>query len=457
MTDLQFAGEFELNEVKIISASGNSIDNITPLEINIYESIFSNSLTGNISVADTNNLLELLPLVGDEELILKMTTPTLQGEETSIDFTKNAFAIYNVSVNTELSAGSSVYVLEFCSPELLLNNRVRVSKAFTDTPSKIVETILTESRYINTTKKIEEEKTSGIKNIIVPNQRPFDFIRCFIQDCKSEKGSPHYLFYETTRGYNFRTLQNLYEKPTVATFSNSDPGPDEMVGNTLGIQQALNTMINFSINPPNNALDDSRGGLLGGKVITHNIFNKSYNVNSYGYFSDFDKYKRIGDNDNPKYNSNLGDWVDSRIYVHPTSVSGANLDAQYKDETNSNTNVVANKINETILYRKSRMYELNFSKTIAVTIHGTTNIAAGDMVELNYAAPGRNHNDGTLDKSISGRYLITKLRHTFSPVTSNHEINMVVTRDSLPTELPSDVDVAPTKKEGKAEVINVAT
>ena len=123
-------------------------------------------------------------------------------------------------------------------------------------------------------------------------------------------------------------------------------------------------MINFSINPPNNALDDSRGGLLGGKVITHNIFNKSYNVNSYGYFSDFDKYKRIGDNDNPKYNSNLGDWVDSRIYVHPTSVSGANLDAQYKDETNSNTNVVANKINETILYRKSRMYELNFSKTI---------------------------------------------------------------------------------------------
>ena len=60
MTDLQFAGEFELNEVKIIASSGNSIDGITPLEINIYESIFSNSLTGNISIADTNNLIELL-------------------------------------------------------------------------------------------------------------------------------------------------------------------------------------------------------------------------------------------------------------------------------------------------------------------------------------------------------------------------------------------------------------
>ena len=71
MTDLQFAGEFELNKVDIKSSSGNSIDGITPLEINIYESIFNNSLTGNISIADTNNLIELLPLIGDEELILK--------------------------------------------------------------------------------------------------------------------------------------------------------------------------------------------------------------------------------------------------------------------------------------------------------------------------------------------------------------------------------------------------
>ena len=143
MADLQFAGEFELNTIEIIASSGQSIDNITPLEINIFESIFSNALTGNISIADTNNLIELMPLIGQEQLILKMTTPSLEGENTTIDFTKNAFSIYNISVNSEMSSGSSVYVLEFCSPELLINNRVRVSKAFTDTPSTIVENILT--------------------------------------------------------------------------------------------------------------------------------------------------------------------------------------------------------------------------------------------------------------------------------------------------------------------------
>ena len=455
MADIQYAGEFTLSQVEIIASSGVMFDKFKPLEINIYESIFSNSLTGNISIADTNNLLKFMPFIGQEQLLLKITTPSLEDE--SIDFTKNAFSIYNISVNAELSAGATVYVLEFCSMELLRNNRTRVSKSFTDTPSKILEKVLTDSRYINTTKNIDVEKTSGIKSIIVPNQRPFDFLRCLIQDCKSEKGSPHYLFYETTKGYNFRTLQNLYENVAVAAFNNSDANVDEKAGDTFGIQEAYNRMVNFDIKPPNNSLEDSRAGMLGAKVISHNIFNKSYDVNTYGYFSDFTKHERIDEKNHPKYNDNIEEWPDSRIYVHPTSTSGSNLNAQYRDENNSNNSVIANQINETILHRKERMYELDFSNNIALEIHGITSITAGDIIEIKYTAPGRNHDIGTLDKSKSGRYLITKLRHTFSPVTSQHQISMVVSRDSLPSELPFSKNVAEVKKQGKSQVIDITT
>jgi len=450
MPDLQYAGEFELNELEIIASSGVALSLIKScLEINIYESIFSNSLTGNITIASTNDLVQNMPFIGQEQLLLKISTPTL---DTPIDFTKNAFMIYNVSVNTELSAGAAVYVLEFCSPELLRNNRVRVSKSFTDTPSKILQNIMTDSRYINTTKKINLEKTSGIKNIVVPNQRPFDFLRCLIQDCKSEKGSPHYLFYETVRGYNFRTLQNLYKEGTKSTYNNGDAGPDEKVGNSLGIQEAFDRAIVCDVKTPNNALNDSRAGMFGAKVISHNIFNKSYEVNTYGYFTDFDKHARIdGKKDSPKYNSNLKEWPDSRIYLHPTSASGS-LDAQYRDSNNSNSSIVANKISETILHRKERMYELNFSKNVGLTVHGNTSLVVGDIVELNYAATGKNHNIGTLDKYISGRYLITSLRHTFSPATNDHQINMIISRDSLPSALPLIADVAEVKITGYGQV-----
>ena len=450
MADIQYAGEFTLSQVEIIASSGVMFDKFKPLEINIYESIFSNSLTGNISIADTNNLLKFMPFIGQEQLLLKITTPSL--EDQSIDFTKNAFSIYNISVNAELSAGATVYVLEFCSPELLRNNRTRVSKAFTDTPSKILENILKDSRYINTKKNIDFEKTSGIKNIVVPNQRPFDFLRSFIQDCKSEKGSPHYLFYETTRGYNFRTLQNLYKEGSKSTYNNGDAGPDEKVGNSLGIQEAYDRAIVCDVKTPNNALNDSRAGMFGAKVISHNIFNKSYEVNTYGYFTDFDKHARIdGKKDSPKYNQNLQEWPDSRIYLHPTSASGS-LDAQYRDSNNSNSSIVANKISETILHRKERMYELNFSKNVGLTVHGNTSLVVGDIVELNYAAAGKNHNIGTLDKYISGRYLITSLRHTFSPATNDHQINMIISRDSLPSALPLIADVAEVKITGYGQV-----
>ena len=450
MSNLQYAGEFELNELEIIASSGVTISLLKAcLEINIYESIFSNSLTGNITVVDTNDLAQNMPFIGQEQLLLKISTPTL---DNPIDFTKNAFMIYNVTVNAELSAGASVYVLEFCSPELLRNNRVRVSKSFTDTPSKILQNIMTDSRYINTTKKINLEKTSGIKNIVVPNQRPFDFLRCLIQDCKSEKGSPHYLFYETVRGYNFRTLQNLYKEGSKSTYNNGDAGPDEKVGNSLGIQEAYDRAIVCDVKTPNNALNDSRAGMFGAKVISHNIFNKSYEVNTYGYFTDFDKHARIdGEKDNPKYNSNLKEWPDSRIYLHPTSASGS-LDAQYRDSNNSNSSIVANKISETILHRKERMYELNFSKNVGLTVHGNTSLVVGDIVELNYAAAGKNHNTGISDKYISGRYLITSLRHTFSPATNDHQINMIISRDSLPNELPLIADVAEVKITGYGQV-----
>jgi len=454
MSDLQYAGEFELNKLEILASSGIRISLLKScLEINIYESIFSNSLTGNLTVADTNNLTKNMPFIGQEQLLLKISTPTLN---TPIDFTENAFIIYNISVNTELSAGSSVYVLEFCSPELLRNNRVRISKSFTDTPSKILENVLTDSRYINTTKKIDLEKTSGIKNIVVPNQRPFDFLRSLIQDCKSEKGSPHYLFYETVRGYNFRTLQNLYKEGSKSTYNNGHAAPDEMIGKTLGIQESYDRVIKCDVKTPNNALNDSRAGMFGAKVISHNIFNKYYEVNTYGYFTDFDKHGRIdGEKDNPKYNENLKEWPDSRIYLHPTSASGANLDAQYRDSNNINNGIVANKISETILHRKERMYELNFSKNVGLTVHGNTSLVVGDIIELNYVAAGKNHSTGILDKYISGRYLITTLRHTFSPPTNDHQINMIVSRDSLPNVLPLVANVDEIKSQNQSQINDI--
>ena len=76
-------GEFYLLECSIHSPSGGSP---IPLnvpgrleDLNIYEDLFSNVLKGTLNMLDTQGLAEMIPLVGDETLVLSFLTPGGEG------------------------------------------------------------------------------------------------------------------------------------------------------------------------------------------------------------------------------------------------------------------------------------------------------------------------------------------------------------------------------------------
>ena len=85
MAEVQYAGEYELQTCEIIASSGvvaEISNNI--VEINLFENIFSSSLTGSIIFADTNNLTDNLPIIGQEYISIKIITPGM--EDLAIDF-----------------------------------------------------------------------------------------------------------------------------------------------------------------------------------------------------------------------------------------------------------------------------------------------------------------------------------------------------------------------------------
>ena len=99
MKELQYAGEYDLQTCEIISSAGVVAEiSANIVEINIFESIFSSSITGNILFSDTNNLTDNLPLIGQEYISLKIVTPGLESTDRVIDFTKNVFCLYEVGV-----------------------------------------------------------------------------------------------------------------------------------------------------------------------------------------------------------------------------------------------------------------------------------------------------------------------------------------------------------------------
>ena len=122
MAGMQYAGEFNIQDLKLFTSSGTVIDlSAITIVMNIYEDIFSPCITGTIAIVDTNALVMNAPITGQDYLSFKITTPGLENQ--AIDFTETVMSIYKIDTRMSVSAGTEVFTLHFCSPEGLRDNR----------------------------------------------------------------------------------------------------------------------------------------------------------------------------------------------------------------------------------------------------------------------------------------------------------------------------------------------
>ena len=90
---IENAGDYVLRGVILHNHEGEGIrtehrgTNIAPLilELNIFESIYKNSVVGSIVVLDTQNVIGNLPIQGTERVSFKLSTPGAHGSA-SIDY-----------------------------------------------------------------------------------------------------------------------------------------------------------------------------------------------------------------------------------------------------------------------------------------------------------------------------------------------------------------------------------
>ena len=73
---MDFAGDYNLSEIALINHQGEAIDiKLLVQELNIYESIYNNAVTGTVVITDAVNLINNLPIQGTERLAFKLKTP----------------------------------------------------------------------------------------------------------------------------------------------------------------------------------------------------------------------------------------------------------------------------------------------------------------------------------------------------------------------------------------------
>ena len=297
---------------------------------------------------------------------------------------------------------------------------------------------------INTNKNVYLEETAGIRKVVCPNLHPYEFIKNLTMEAVTAKdSSPYFFFFENLKGIQFKSLNKIFAEDSIGEFHTGDVVP--LAGKTVDHENDFKRALEFQINSNNDMILNTLGGMLGSNTIKYNIFNKTFEKLRYNYFADFDKFSGSRIDENPIYNSNIidgfennvGSFGDSKIYLHPTNTKGSFASDQTTPELLYS--YAPNKLNESILFRRAKIMELNNSINITMKINGNTTIAAGQTIQLTVPVTGRVHEKEN-DEYYSGRYLVTKVRHSFYQPDKKHEIILNAAKDSLSKELPQNSD-----------------
>ena len=444
---LQHAGEFTIDMCEIITSTGMRIDlRSAILGLTLFEDISSLTVSGSLVITDPTNMISHGPIIGQEYLYLKIHTPSFTASgDGVIDFSKNVFLVHSVAARQKATTGVQVFSLNFVSQELVKNQRLKVMQSLTASLSDIVKKMLTDPSYLDTKKRMVIEPSAGIKKFVSPNIRPLDVIKLATKQAVSTfKGQSTYLFYETLKGFNFRTLASMYNVPEQLEYTTYVPGTNITKDGTIDVLRDLSTIIDYQIVSNNDNIINYRNGMYGSKLIVHDIVGKTYTTDVYNYHDNFKNEHHIVGGvtaERPEFplasdlyvnekNLRVSDFF-ARTFLMPTSKSGDN-DGQHNTDIN-NTPYARYDPENWVQSRNSQMIQLENALNINIEVHGNTLINAGDKVTVNLPYIASVKGDTKFDKFYQGPFLIKTIRHDFNVLSKpqQHKMYMNLVKDSL--------------------------
>ncbi len=417
-------------------------------KIYIFEDIDKFGITGWIELSDTDNLpsgfLEKHTITGQELLYLKFRT---LGSELPVDFSKHPLHIHKIENLRGVDPGTGAksasalqYRLHFCSTDLLNNDRIRISKSYTDTYSNIIKDILT--KILKVRKNIWLEKTQGVHKVIIPNMHPFDAINHIKKIAIGTNFINNYNFYETTKGYRFKTLHIQTAKRDAPI---DGPGAhthllDHQINYTVPLGKMsgaydleMVSVLDHKFLRIGDTYAAIRQGMLASKSIEHDSFHKTFRVKGTSYLHSTSKdveslpargfiesyhiphkggtaYVPAGDTFEAQEpfeeSKTFAEFPDSRIFYTSNSTEHRH-DYIGTDGVPTTGDIWIDDQLTRPLWQMQQMHD-RYSQ-IQLTVYGLSGLQVGDAIRLEYPAPGPLKVD--TDKRWSSVFYITKLVH----------------------------------------------
>ena len=429
-TELRSGGEFNIIQCDLVLTTGKVVGlKASIMGLSIFEGIDQLTVTGTMTIQDAFNLASFGPIIGQEYLRLKIATPNLKGGENTIDYSSNPFVVTSIDDRVPIGNGVQATTLTFCSREFVINQRARVRRTLVGSYSDIVETMLYTD--LDSDKELYSEPSADNKKIIAPNAKPLDIIAIATKNAVSEKfNQSTYFFWESTSGFNFRTLGNMYAQNPVMSYLSSTAGTRTKNG-VRDIMAELSAIESYRITGSPDTVWNYATGIFSSELIVHDIISKSYQKHIYNYSDNFSEEQHLGtkplainDPDGISVSS-----FPSKQYLKPTV--GVGTDQSFNDEFYQYA-YGSNKL-ELMQARNSQLSMMDSALQLSIDVVGTTVVKAGDIVKITIPSVSavKTTKNETEDMLYNGNFLIRSLRHDFDISNSKHRMSMNVTKDAI--------------------------
>ena len=421
-----------------------------------FEDIFWPSYAATMVVQDSSeNLISAMPIQGFEKCIVEIDD--LDGGNY-----KYEFRVWNISNRVE-TGRNQIYTLGLISVQGMLNEGITVNKIIEGNTSVQVKKILTDYFKVEDGKIDVENSSTSIK-ILPTKKSPFALIRSILPKTISEKvspvlkkfniettikggeivgdipqytsdvritgtqgkGSAGYFFFQTRRGYVFRSIDSLISTDTdnfngEPTINNTPKYNNEKFKwQTAKVGEPSTMLIQEIIfGKELDMIKKMREGHYSNICCFFNINTHSYEEQVYSLKDTWDQMAHLGKNPLPngqkllsKYPSRtMSTVINNEVWYSGTDVASDDP----KEGGDSKSTHPYQDFQKHYLQQGLARAGILFNQQLTISLTGHLELCAGDKIEIELPNPKReSEKDSDVDPLYSGTYLIKNLNHQFN-------------------------------------------
>ena len=409
-------GDIEIDAFKLVSSGGQVFD-IGPmvLEFSVFEDIGTPYMECEVVLSDALSLLDDLVngFTGTEICVV-----SFRSKDDSVEFRNHCFVLNALGDRIRVDEKIEAYSMRGVSVECIMAARHTLSRSYgPNTISNMIASIhkeflasheteevyglLKDATGVSISKDFQAASTSGIQRFIIPSMNIEDTIGFLSDEADSDTHKPFFVFFENATGFHFADIVPYlgHEAVTSLKYEPSNFKDEKSEDATAPYNDPFK-IINFRVVRQTDLLDRMRGGEFSSKTINIDVLRKKQSTS---YF------------DAP------GAPDGTPVVNVSTTRKGHDNDKMFAAEK-----PLPKRVNK-FIGEKMSIRKRMFDTVMELTIPGNSDLKAGDVINLDIpVATDLTDKSGENEKYVSGRYIITSIRHKMQGKSGGYFFNFIM-------------------------------